>query len=477
MTLSEKQTQSSFYSAREYLIPGLFFTFFSIRIGILPYLLQLFSAFWIFRGLGKLQNHNKNLREAYALSAGLLFWQIVLLGLMVSPVAQTPFFSASPIPALAVTGLRMALLLLIRRGLKEMCSFYEITSERDPFLWLSVWLTSITALGLLFPEISGSFLMGASMVIWFIALMVSCFRLTEEMLALMPVFPEPELSPGERRLTKLYFPVCILLTGTCVFWNHLSLDTAEKAPVSQEAQAVSQKLSSLGIPAEILSDLSQTDLLRMKDASAVHTDSQKIYFSNQLYSSGQELPKESLSATAVYVRLSHNRAAVIEHFRINGFSPWWQDSFAIFPDPVPAEDRSPISGHLLFSRGGTDYTAPISRLQKGIRTSASLFGPSSSYCISGAFSFPYGSQNQRGYILYETQLPDLQSVYLMSFNYYHAGHPFHIPYQRMDRALMDGFAGGIGTRRMQHYATCWTEEFTVSPAETDDALSPALPEA
>lgn len=92
MTLSEKQTQSSFYSAREYLIPGLFFTFFSIRIGILPYLLQLFSAFWIFRGLGKLQNHNKNLREAYALSAGLLFWQIVLLGLMVSPVAQTPFF-------------------------------------------------------------------------------------------------------------------------------------------------------------------------------------------------------------------------------------------------------------------------------------------------------------------------------------------------------------------------------------------------
>ena len=96
MTLSEKQTQSSFYSAREYLIPGLFFTFFSIRIGILPYLLQLFSAFWIFRGLGKLQNHNKNLREAYALSAGLLFWQIVLLGLMVSPVAQTPLFSASP---------------------------------------------------------------------------------------------------------------------------------------------------------------------------------------------------------------------------------------------------------------------------------------------------------------------------------------------------------------------------------------------
>ena len=399
------------------------------------------------------------------------------MGLLVSPAARTPLFSDSPLPALAVTGLRMALLLLIRRGLKEMCRVYEIPSERDPFLWLSVWLAAATVLGLLFPGTSSVLFAGLPVILWFLVLIVSCFRLTEEMLALMPVFPEPELSPGERRLTKLYFPVCILLTGTCVFWNHLSLDTAEKAPVSQEAQAVSQKLSSLGIPAEILSDLSQTDLLRMKDASAVHTDSQKIYFSNQRYSHGPELPKVSLSATAVYVRLSHNRAAVIEHFRINGFSPWWQDSFAIFPDPVPAEDRSPISGHLLFSRGGTDYTAPISRLQKGIRTSASLFGPSSSYCISGAFSFPYGSQNQRGYILYETQLPDLQSVYLMSFNYYHAGHPFHIPYQRMDRALMDGFAGGIGTRRMQHYTTCWTEEFTVSPAETDDALSPALPEA
>lgn len=43
MTLSEKQTQSSFYSAREYLIPGLFFTFFSIRIGILPFFPPLLS--------------------------------------------------------------------------------------------------------------------------------------------------------------------------------------------------------------------------------------------------------------------------------------------------------------------------------------------------------------------------------------------------------------------------------------------------
>lgn len=355
------------------------------------------------------------------------------MGLLVSPAARTPLFSDSPLPALAVTGLRMALLLLIRRGLKEMCRVYEIPSERDPFLWLSVWLAAATVLGLLFPGTSSGLFAGLPVILWFLVLIVSCFRLTEEMLALMPVFPEPELSPGERRLTNLYFPVCILLTGTCVFWNHLSLDTAEKAPFSQEAQAVSQKLSSLGIPAEILSDLSQTDPPSHEGCLRCTYCSQKIYFSNQLYSSGQELPEGILSATAVYVRLSHNRAAVIEHFRINGFSPWWQDSFAIFPDPVPAEDRSPISGHLLFSRGGTDYTAPISRLQKGIRTSASLFGPSSSYCISGAFSFPYGSQNQRGYILYETQLPDLQSVYLMSFNYYHVGHPFHIPYQRMDR--------------------------------------------
>ena len=135
-----------------------------------------------------------------------------------------------------------------------------------------------------------------------------------------------------------------------------------------------------------------------------------------------------------------------------------------------------ISGHLLFSKGNTDYTAPISRLQKGLRTSASLFGPNSSYCISAAFSFPFGSLQQRGYILYETQLPDLQSVYLMSFNYYHSGHPFHIPYRRMDQALMKGASGGIGTRQMQHYSTCWTEDFTVSPAETDAVLSPAPPE-
>ena len=41
---------------------------------------------------------------------------------------------------------------------------------------------------------------------------------------------------------------------------------------------------------------------------------------------------------------------------------------------------------------------------------------------------------------------------------------------------MDGFAGGIGTQEMEHYSTCWTEDFTVSPAETDAALSPAPPE-
>ncbi len=37
MTLSEKQTQSSFYSAREYLIPGLFFTFFPSASAYSPF--------------------------------------------------------------------------------------------------------------------------------------------------------------------------------------------------------------------------------------------------------------------------------------------------------------------------------------------------------------------------------------------------------------------------------------------------------
>ena len=36
MTLNEKQMQSSFYSAREYLIPGLFFTFFPSASAYFP---------------------------------------------------------------------------------------------------------------------------------------------------------------------------------------------------------------------------------------------------------------------------------------------------------------------------------------------------------------------------------------------------------------------------------------------------------
>lgn len=60
-----------------------------------------------------------------------------------------------------------------------------------------------------------------------------------------------------------------------------------------------------------------------------------------------------------------------------------------------------VGGALLYEKNGTGYTAPIPYLASRPETTTSWFFGTQTYPrISGVVSYPFGAQNQRGYVLY-----------------------------------------------------------------------------
>jgi len=85
-------------------------------------------------------------------------------------------------------------------------------------------------------------------------------------------------------------------------------------------------------------------------------------------------------------------------------------------------------------------------------------GSSENIVIRGAFSYPFGSEDQGGYVLYRYTVP-FDSEGLMTyaeFNYMHDATPFHIPYVRAeDRIMTYSFYDNL----QQHVTTYKSPEF------------------
>ncbi len=431
------RTDSTLSSARELILLGLMFTLFSLDIGILPYITRTFGYLWLCRGLGKLHDRNKHLSDAYGLSMGMLFWQILAIGISVSPAVR--HLQSAPAGHL-INLLMIALALLLRNGFRELCSLHGVAAERDPFLWLSVLLLLRIPLALFSL---GSGLPALFMIIWMFVLFHSAYRLMEEIDSSVPDAPAPELSPGERRLGKAYLLACLLLACTGIFWNHFRLSHTEQTSHSAEAQAAAEKLAVLGVPEHLLDDLSSGELLRMESAVYAEVKTEAIALSGPGSAERPLLP-----FTAVYLKTADRTAFVVEYFDLDQISCWWQDGFASYLEPSAEH----ISGQLLFTLNGAPRTAPIPRLDSETTEIQTFFGPQNAFRVSGAFSFPFTAKNKRGYILYEMSLPEQQGIVSNGFNYCHMDHPFWLPYNRAeDRAAPGLHVPGLQT--LQHYTT------------------------
>lgn len=440
--------ESMFPPARELILAGLTFTFFSLEIGILPYLTHACGAFWLFRGFGKLRDLNRPFRQAYRISAAFLLWHVLLFGILVSPavrILEGVFLTAG------LTACRIAMLGFTRKGFRELCDRQGIVPDRDPFLWLAVSQGVLLCAGLT-PGLSGVTLIGWASVLWIVYLLYSAAKLTSSIGKQLPPVPAPDRFPGERWMAPACAAACILLASTCVFWNHRPPAAAEVPSRSAEAAQIQAHLAALGAPEQVLSDLTDQDLLTLSSVTEVQVQEEQVSFSIRHSLSDQE--EQSLYSTAVCFLTEDQRTFVLEHFTCSGIAPFWQDGLWINSILPP---RQP-SGQVLFSRNGREWTAPMSSLGTIDGTSYTFFGMSSSvHGLYADFCFPFFSEDQRGYVLYQAGLPSDSDSYSHTayIRYCHAPGPLRLPYFQTGELLRDQLGQTSGT-------SLWTASFQVN---------------
>lgn len=212
----------------------------------------------------------------------------------------------------------------------------------------------------------------------------------------------------------------------CVFSNHISLDSSEV--ISVKEFGFRNTLIDKGVPIEIVKDIEDEDISKLKNLINIETFSEDLKFNSILNDFGIDV-----QVTTIFFELYGNEMYAIEYFNWGEEGPYWQDGF----DISNTRPLKVINGRLLYEKDGVNYSAEIPRLNGGMVTSRDIFGDErQEEKITGAINYPYKSQKQRGYIFYKIDITQESLAGTNIVNYMHYNHPFRIPYTEPEKKII-----------------------------------------
>ena len=195
----------------------------------------------------------------------------------------------------------------------------------------------------------------------------------------------------------------VVLTVAGLFSAYLFLDSyhmewtmvkESQDPVSEE---IKDHLLSLGLPEDILNDLTEEDLLECKNA-------------RQVFVERDEYPQKELKLSGAAIELEQkDQWKVIHHFRWNE-DPGFRGTESLQIYPVYSGQKSGwtvnggLTGQVLYEKNGTSYTADYAVLQNenyNTRDGFPFYDMMEHSSIFAEFSMPRHGENCRGYVAYE----------------------------------------------------------------------------
>lgn len=416
---------------------GLALTSITLNFFYLDYLLPALSVVLQYLGFRALRRNGAAFRLAWAISIVRLAW----VGTVVV-LSATPWLLIGDLDiALGLTSMIIQIiqLLALRAGLWQVCRTAGMEPQSDPLKAAVCWEGVIFILA--FSPLAHSWLAGIPMIIAFVCIVRALFRLGEALgpagycFTAAPV----RLSAGWVKLG--YLGGCLLLVlAACVFVNHPQLDAA---PMEEHGEIeIRQQLAGLGLPDEVLADLTDEDVRALDGASHVACCAEMIVFERyydrvtlcdqtnapERAPVEPEIPpgKDTMIASTYYIELPDYRMAVLNYFAWEQGSAYWGDSFSAYDDSDYGYKL--LSGRLVFDKQGQTYIAPMPDLSSGTVTVDSFFGTQASDQMSGSITYPFGAENPRGYVLYVMQLDEERTFGGTGINYYHPSHPVRLPY-------------------------------------------------
>ena len=410
---------------------GMALTGITLNFLYLQYLLPTLGAALQYLGFRTLRRSGPAFRIAWGLSLVELVWHAVWLMLSASPWRLEGMTAYTL--GLAGMAVQIARLLLLRAGLRDVCRRAEVEPKGDPLRAAVIWQVLIAVLA--FSPLAQSWLAAIPMIIAFVLIIQSLERVGGSLGGAGYCFVDAPVRVSSGVMKWGYLLGCfalVLLTSTVV--NHPRLD-AQPVPAQGEGET-RQALAALGLPENVLADLSDEHVRALEGALRVDVQQEMMSFYSSTTTETQKADADAnrLCSYIIYIELPDSRMAVLNYFDWQQGGAYWGDAVMLGWQDTYEYLTGQIGGALLYEKNGQAYTAPIPRLNNGVVTTTDWFSGIQSYPrITGTVSYPFGAQNQRGYVLYILQLHDLGYWGRLNGNtsitYRHRLQPFSLPYQ------------------------------------------------
>ena len=410
---------------------GMALTGITLNFLYLQYLLPTLGAALQYLGFRTLRRSGPAFRIAWGLSLVELVWHAVWLMLSASPWRLEGMTAYTL--GLAGMAVQIARLLLLRAGLQAVCRRAEVVPQGDPLRAAVIWQVLIAVLA--FSPLAQSWLAAIPMLIAFVLIIRSLVRVGGSLGGAGYCFVNAPVRVSSGVMKWGYLLGCfalVLLTSTVV--NHPRLD-AQPVPAQGEGET-RQALAALGLPENVLADLSDEHVRALEGALRVDVQQEMMSFYSSTTTETQKADADAnrLCSYIIYIELPDSRMAVLNYFDWQQGGAYWGDAVMLGWQDTYEYLTGQIGGALLYEKNGQAYTAPIPRLNNGVVTTTDWFSGIQSYPrITGTVSYPFGAQNQRGYVLYILQLHDLGYWGRLNGNtsitYRHRLQPFSLPYQ------------------------------------------------
>jgi hypothetical protein len=435
---------------------GFFLTSFTLNFLLLQYILPTLGIVLMYLGFRSIRKGNRWFFAAWIIAAIKLIWQAVQLMLYATPAFL--FLQNNSFIKVMLLIFQIALFIALRNALQTVFTQADIKPTRDPALLAIIW-TCLIALFAAFHYVNG-WIIVIPLFIFFFYILRSLSVVREELGGAADLYVEASEKWNNGVVTAVYLVCCILLVfAGCTYANHIRLNASEQtAATDSETRS---KLIELGFPKNIIKDISDKDISTLSKTIHVQTDSETLSFHHvevttrtgtNSYSTRTEPRGCNLQATIVYMEFPDHLLYVIEYFNWIDSKAYWQDGFMIWNQA----GIELLNGALLYQKNGVNYTARIPRLKCETVKKNSFFGLNDSRQISGAVSYPFQSEHQRGYIFYRIQFPKDQLISGNCLNYLHQDHPIQFPYVETEQRI----GNNIFSRNMQQHYT--TYEFPIN---------------
>lgn len=404
-------------TAMNHILIGLALNILTLRLLGLHYILPAIGMILLLLGFRSLQSENAWFRLCWGLTIILMICEFFALSLGAT-IYQHAFYASAytTLMKIAVTASHALLLICFWRGIAAVQQKARTDVRAGSAVALIIWYFAL--LGLLLLHWQGWFFAGV-MILCFILVIRSLFRLSHALEKSGYALTAAPVRISGRLLTAI-LAVALLVGIACshIFGGSYPMDWVQKE-TAQTAQiaGIKENLLSLGYPEAALNDLSDEDILLCQDASGVIVhegdyavnDGRDVYemIDDHITYTETVYDIQELHLTDVLVQLDDGSSEwrIFHHFLWSD-NPGFHGTEALEIRPAYQHyeglaSSGSLTGRVLYDSADGTYISPYHSLQEeSYITGDEYYGQTSNNGILAGFSFPRGSERQRGYVAY-----------------------------------------------------------------------------